>query len=96
MPPADSHLSRLETVTGFDLAIRHCPKCGWVGAASETVLRFCGPQQRVEDEWHETVMFLAAETGTCDGPGEHFHWRCARCHYRRVLPVPRRTGSEAN
>ena len=90
MPHADRYLSGLETVTSFDLAIRHCSKCGWVGPAADAVLRFCGPEQRVEDEWHETVVFLAAETGWCARPGEHFHWRCARCHHRRVLPVPAR------
>jgi len=36
-------------------------------------------------------MFLFGEAGPppCqDAAGEHFHWQCAVCRYRRILPVP--------
>ena len=82
-------LDSLPFTARFDFALRHCPKCGWVGAVAAATLRFCGPGQRVEGDWGE--MFLFGESGPppCgDAHGEHFHWQCAVCRYRRVLPVP--------
>ena len=90
-----SHLDRLPGVAHLDFAVRHCPKCGWTGPVANTTLRYCGPGQRVEGDWGEMFLFGEAGPPPCEGAsGEHFHWQCAVCRYRRILPVPptRRTG----
>ena len=90
MPDPFPRLDGLMLTTRFAYAVRHCPKCGWAGPVGDATLRYCGPGQRVEGDWGE--MFLFGEPGPppCDGgaAGEHFHWQCAVCRYRRVLPVP--------
>jgi hypothetical protein len=32
----------------------------------------------------------------CGLEGEHFHWECPVCAYRRVLPVPDHLGAGVN
>lgn len=89
MPDARHVRYALPVTARFDYTVRHCPKCGWTGNVSDTTLRYCGPGQRAEGDWAE--MFLFGEVGPppCEGnAGEHFHWQCSRCRYRRVLAVP--------
>ncbi len=93
----DRHLlDRPAGISRFDLSVRHCPKCGWAGPVSDVTLRYCGPAQRVEEDWHGSFLRLDGGGSHCDGDGEHFHWRCACCHYRRLLPVPDMQGSGLN
>jgi hypothetical protein len=81
-------LDSVAATARFDFAIRHCPKCGWSGSLGNATLRYCGFGQRVEGDWGEAFLFGEAGAPSCEGPGEHFHWQCARCRYRRVLPMP--------
>ena len=86
----DRHLfERLSGTARFDFAVRHCPKCGWVGAVSDATLRYCGPGQRVGGDWGEVFLLEEAGPSPCSGStGEHFHWQCAVCRYSRILPLP--------
>lgn len=79
----------------FDLYVRHCPKCGWTGSVMEALLRFCSPGQRLTFAPHPLVVALG-EAEDCGGPGEHFHWECPMCAYRRMLPVPDHRGPGPN
>jgi hypothetical protein len=86
---------QIRVVVRFELAVRHCPKCGWQGTSTTGTLRYCGPGQRAEPEWHElySVPTDESEDVVCSLPGEHFHWCCHRCRYRRLLPVPDQGGA---
>ena len=96
MQHADHHRNGLEAIDRFGLAIRHCPKCGWTGPATDAVLRYCGPDRRVGTEWHEEYPIFGVDGEWCGLDGEHFHRRCARCHHRRMLPVAGRGWGEVN
>jgi len=87
--------TQVRVVARFEFALRHCPKCGWQGSSTKGTLRYCGPGQRAERDWHELYSMPADdnEGAVCSLPGEHFHWCCHRCRYRRMLPVPGHGGA---